>query len=200
MNFHRIRITRSDDRLRHRRKGQALIEFALTMPILLLIAFGTLSASQLLERYLTVLQLVRNAGNMYSRSVDFSLLQNRQLLLASSNGLSMTLNGGDGIVYLSRVEVADAGSNNGFPVVTNRIALGNAALLSSRIAAPATVLGNGDVVDYQNDPLARAAIASSLTLVGNDIAYVVEAYHTPTDIPIVDVFFGQQRLTATAYY
>ena len=200
MNFHRNQFTPSADRRRPRRKGQALIEFALTMPILLLIAFGTLSASQLLERHLTVLQLVRNAGNMYSRSVDFSLVQNRQLLLTSSSGLSMTLNGGDGISYLSRVEVADSGSNNGFPVVTNRVAIGNASLLSSRIAMPATVLANGDVDDYQNDPLARAAIASSLTLLGNDIAYFVEVYHTPTDIPMVDVLFGQQRLTATAYY
>lgn len=199
MNFHPNQVTRSDERCLAR-KGQALIEFALTMPILLLIAFGTLSASQLLERHLTVLQLVRNAGNMYSRSVDFSLVQNRQLLLTSSNGLSMTLNGGDGIVYLSRVEVADSGSNNGFPVVTNRVAIGNASLLLSRIAMPATILANGDVDDYQNDPLARAVISPNRTLVGNDIAYVVEAYHTPTDIPMVDSFFGQQRLTATAYY
>lgn len=198
MNSHVKQKNRLDER--RRRGGQALIEFALTLPILILFAFGTLSASQLLERYLTVLQLVRNAGNMYSRSVDFSIIQNRQLLLTASNGLSMTLNGGDGIVYLSRVEVADSGSNSGFPVVTNRISIGNAALVLSRIAMPATVLPNGDVVDYENDPLARAAIASSLTLVGTDVAYVVEAYHTPTDIPMVDAFFGQQRLTATAYY
>lgn len=182
------------------RKGQALIEFALTMPILLLIAFGTLSASQLLERYLTVLQLVRNAGNMYSRSVDFSLLQNRQLLLTASNGLSMTLDGGDGVLYLSRVEVADEGSNSGFPVVTNRVAIGNAAIALSTIAMPAAMLPNGNVIDYENDPLARAAIASSLTLAGNDVAYVVEVYHTPTDIPVVNAFFGEQRLTASAYY
>ena len=177
-----------------------MIEFALTLPILILICFGTLSASQLLERYLTVLQLVRNAGNMYSRSVDFSLTQNRELLLTSSTGLSMTLNGGDGVVYMSRVEVAGAGSNNGFPVVTNRVAVGQVSLASSRIATPTSVLPNGDVDDYENDPLARAMVAPSLTLAGGDIAYVVEAYHTPTDIPVVDLFFGQQRLTAAAYY
>lgn len=199
MNYRLPRVSRLDV-WSNPRNGQALIEFALTMPILILIAFGTLSASQLLERHLTVLQLVRNAGNMYSRSVDFSLPQNRELLLTSSSGLSMTLDGGDGVVYLSTVEVAEAGSNNGFPVVTHRIAIGNVSLASSRVATPATVLANGDVDDYQNDPLARATVASSLTLAGGDIAYVVEAYHTPTDIPVVDLFYGPQRLTAAAYY
>lgn len=199
MNFHLRRMS-CFDASRNSCKGQALVEFALTMPLLLLIAFGTLSASQLLERYLTVLQLVRNAGNMYSRSVDFSLTQNRQLLLTASGGLSMTLNGGDGVVYLSRVEVADTGSNRGYAVVANRIAIGNVSLAGSRVAMPASVLANGDVEDYQNDPLARAVVAPSLTLAAGDVTYVVEAYHTPTDIPVVDSFFGRQRLTAAAYY
>ena len=199
MNFHPSRASRFDVS-RNPARGQALIEFALTMPILILIAFGTLSASQLLERHLTVLQLVRNAGNMYSRSVDFSLVQNRELLLTSAAGLSMTLNGGDGVVYLSTVEVAAAGSNSGFPVVTNRISIGDVSLMPSRVATPAALLSNGDVDDYENDPLARATVASGLTLEDGDIAYVVEAYHTPTDMPVVDLFFGQQRLGATAYY
>jgi hypothetical protein len=199
MNFHLARAARLNIS-RRRPKGQALIEFALTMPLLLLMAFGTFSASLLLERYLTVLQLVRNAGNMYSRSVDFSLPQNRQLLLRSANGLSMTLDGGDGVIYLSTVEVAEAGLNSGFPVVTNRIEIGNVALEGSRIANPAAILPNGDVDDFENDPLARAAVAPSLTLASGDIAYFVEAYHTPADIPVVDSFFGPQHLAATAYY
>lgn len=182
------------------RSGQALIEFALTMPLLLLIAFGTLAVSQLLERYLTVVQLVRNAGNMYSRSVDFGLVQNRQLLLTSSDGLSMTLNGGDGVVYLTTVEIAEAGANDGLPVVTNRIVIGNSTIAASRIGTPAIVQASGDVSDFENDPAARATVAPTLTLESGDIAYAVEAYHTPTDIPMVASFFGQQRMIAAAYY
>ncbi len=170
------------------------------MPILLLLAFGTFSVSQLLERYLTVLQLVRNAGNMYSRSVDFSSPQNRQLLLEASNGLSMTVNGGDAVVYFSTVEVADAGANSGQPVVTHRVVVGNASLESSGIASPAVVLPSGQVSDYENDPTAVAAVASTLTLVSGDLAYVVEAFHTPTDIPIAPRMFGNRRLAAGAYY
>lgn len=199
MNMHFKRTPRPDGRLRPR-AGQALVEFALCLPILLLIAFGTLSVSQLLERYLTVLQLVRNAGNMYSRSVDFSLLQNRQLLLTSSNGLSMTLDGGDGVVYMTTVEIAEAGSNSGFPVVTNRIAIGNTSIAASRIATPTTVLASGEVLNFEDDPSARATVASTLTLVSGDLAYAVEVYHMPTDIPMVSSFFGQQRMTAAAYY
>jgi hypothetical protein len=112
----------------------------------------------------------------------------------------MTLNGGDGVIYLSTIEIAEDGSNSGFPVVTNRIVIGSAAIAASRIAAPATVLSNGEVADYENDPLARATIAPTLTLVSGDISYAVEAYHTPTDIPVVATFFGQQRMTAAAYY
>lgn len=185
---------------RNSQSGQALVEFVLTLPILLILAFGTFSVSQLLERYLTVLQITRNAGNMYSRSVDFSLIQNKQLLLEASNGLSMTLNGGAAVVYLSTVEVIDTGANSGEEVVTHRITIGNTAVAASQVAVPGTVLASGEVVNFENDPLAVASISNALTLEVGELVYVVESYHQPTDIDLAERMFGQRQLSARSYY
>jgi hypothetical protein len=137
---------------------------------------------------------------MYSRSVDFSIVQNKQLLLDTSNGLSMTINGGAAVLYLSTVEVVDTGSNAGNAVVTNRIVIGNVALAPSQVAQLGSVGASGEVINFENDPLALATISNALSLEVGDLVYVVEAYHLPSDIDLAEKMFGSRQLSARAYY
>jgi hypothetical protein len=132
--------------------------------------------------------------------VDFSVVQNQQLLLEAANGLSMTLNSGGAVVYLSTVEVVGTGANAGLAVVSHRITIGNTALASSRVAEPSNVLASGEVVNYEGDPLAVADIASALTLEVGELVYVVETYHSPTDIALAQRLFGSRQLTTRSYY
>ena len=118
-------------------RGSALIEFALLMPLFIMLCFGSLIAGIVIDRYNTVLQVVRNAGGMYARGVDFSIETNKQLLLLSAAGLGMTTTGGKGVIYLSTVSKGAAGTpNSGKLVISERFAIGSRSLASSSIGTP----------------------------------------------------------------
>ena len=103
-------------RARRHNAGDALVEFAISLPFLVMMAIGTFAVGVNVDRHLTVSQLIRNAGNMYGRGVDFSLSQNQDLLLQAATGMQMTTTGGLGVIYLSTVVLADSGQNLGLPV------------------------------------------------------------------------------------
>src|SRR3954451_12155333 len=49
---------------RRRRRGQALVEFALVLPVLLLILFGIIDAGRLIFTYNTISSAARNAARV----------------------------------------------------------------------------------------------------------------------------------------
>ena len=109
------------------------------LPILVILALGLISTGQLLERYLNVVNLARNAGNMYSRNVDFEQPLNRDLLIRAATDMNMSVNSGDGVVFLSKVSLATFGANDGLPIVDERFVIGNAGAGVSRVGTPLTV-------------------------------------------------------------
>jgi hypothetical protein len=179
--------------------GQAMMEFALTIPFVCLLTIGGFALGMTIDRHLVQSQLVRHAGNMYARGVDFSSQQNKQLLVDAATGLQMTTTGGLGTIYLSLVIPAVAGNNQGLPVVAQRFVIGNLALASSGVAMPTTVLANGDVQDYENDLAARAALPPGLTLTPGDRIYVAEAFHAPGEFRFPG-FFTPKVLYARALF
>ncbi len=173
------------------RKAQAIGEFAICLPFLVLISVGTFALGVVIDRHLTVTQLVRNAGNMYARGVDFTLQQNKQLILQAADGMQMTVAGGQGVIYLSTVIVAQTGDNLGLPVVSERIVIANASMAQSKVGMPAAVLSNGEVVDYDNDPQARATLPAGVTLANNERVYVAEVFHNPVNLSFEGIFVPQ---------
>ena len=165
-----------------------LVEFALVLPILVILALGLISTGQLLERYLNVVNLARNAGNMYSRNVDFEQPLNRDLLIRAATDMNMSVNSGDGVVFLSKVSLATFGANDGLPIVDERFVIGNAGAGVSRVGTPLTVDPvTGEVDDPENDP--DAVVPSSLrtTFVdminaGADRVFFAEVIHQPKNL------------------
>ena len=82
-------------------RGQSIVEFALALPFLVLMAVGTFAVGIIVDRHLTVGQVVRNGGNMYASGIKFDSTQNKQLLIDSGPGLDFQLTGGKTAVYLS---------------------------------------------------------------------------------------------------
>ena len=185
-------------------RGSALIEFALLMPLFIMLCFGSLIAGIVIDRYNTVLQVVRNAGSMYARGVDFSIETNKQLLLLSASGLGMTSTGGKGVIYLSTVSKGAAGTpNSGKLVISERFAIGSRSLASSSIGTPPTWdSSTGKVNDFSNQP---SAVAINMppafaTLGANERALVVEVYHKPDDLIRTVSFMRLNMMGSRAFF
>lgn len=186
-------------RMRNRVRGlprladaNAMIEFAVALPLLLMLVLGVLTAGVALDRYITVIQLGRNAASMFARDMDFSVDKNKDLLLKAAGGMSMTRSGGRGVIYLTRVTKAPAGTANaGQLVIAERYVIGNASLASSSIGQPAAQiwpdptkpLPNGDVKDRNEEPSAVGTVPPAFaSMAESDSIYVAEVYHDPDDL------------------
>jgi len=178
---------------RNRRRGNALIEFALCMSFLTPLLLGTFNVGMNLGRNLQVTQLARNAGHMYVRWVDFSQPGSQDIVVRLATGLNMTRTGGDGVVILSQVTVpsdADctaaglsggACTNRDVPVIIHRIAFGNTSLKESSFGSPPPSLLQPDGSISTNNYLTQSGVratnwSSVMTLAPGEVAYISEVY------------------------
>ena len=203
--------------------GQSIVEFALGLPFLVLLAVGTFAVGIVIDRHLTVGQVVRNGGNMYARGIKFDLTQNKQLLIDSGPGLDFQLTGGKTAVYLSLLTrvpedaICDDGggpqacANQGEVVITQRYEIGDTAStasnMSSRIGAPTTYVSGteGDVDNYFDEPSAVASGAPAVLtngatgLLSDEFIYVIEVIHRPESIAFQGVF-APEYMYARAFF
>jgi hypothetical protein len=178
---------------RKKRRGNAIIEFALSFALLMPLYVWMLVYGLDLKRMMQTNQVSRDAGHMYARGVDFSLPGNQDIIVRLAAGLNLTRTGGSGVVILSRVmkigpaECTDGGVplsqcvNLNQPVITQRIVIGNKSLRPSRIGTPpdTMLLPDGSIApaDYLKQSSARAAgFDAILNLNDGELAYVSEAW------------------------
>ena len=156
----------------------------------------------LLDRHMTVTQLVRNAGNMFARGIDFSLDANRQVLLRAASNMNMTVNGGDGVVYLSLIVIAPPGSGNneGLPVIAQRFQIGDPQVAASHVGSP-PVSADGTVPDFFNDPNAVATLPTAMTdeLQANERVFASEVFHEPKQLLFPGIV-APEIMSAIAYF
>jgi len=181
---------------RKRQGGNELIEFALVATFLLPLLFGTVVIGLNLSRSVQVTQVSRDAGHMYSRGVDFSDAANQRVIERLAQGLNIRVGGGSGVVILSTVtfigeaQCTAAGlstvscTNLNYPVITNRIVIGNASARASAFGTPSSSLiaSDGDVANYITESSARAnGFNAVLALQPGELAYVAEVYVPSSD-------------------
>ena len=140
---------------RTRQRGVAYVEFGLSMAVLLPLTLGVISIGLNMHLQLQTVQLARDAGHMFARGVDFTLLGNQQVLVAvgGSLGLSTTAGSGTAVVMLSQVRYVDVAActqagkvdTHGNPsgctnyqrwVFAQRIAIGNTTVHTSNLGSP----------------------------------------------------------------
>lgn len=181
---------------RTRQRGSEVIEFALVTSLLLPILFGTVVVGLNIARSIQVTQVSRDAGHMYSRSVDFSVAANKNIIVRLAQGLPIQVSGGAGVVILSTVMfagqaqctaaglVGSACTNLNLPVFIHRLVIGNSAARASTFGTPSPGIidSTGHVSNYLTNTSARASgFSAVLTLQAGEIAYVSEVYVPSTD-------------------
>jgi hypothetical protein len=134
-------------RKRERRRGSTLLEFAIVIPSLMLLYFGTIGLGIMMGRYIQAQQMCRDIAHMYSDGVDFTQTTPQNIVVQQlAAGTGMTTNGGNAVVILSQIQTVYAAdctaagvspcTNQGQPVFTQRIVVGNASLLTSPFGTP----------------------------------------------------------------
>src|SRR5450631_263439 len=104
----------SGDNMRSRRKkvrqcGSTLLEFAIVVPCLVTLFFGTVGLGIMMGRYIQVEQMARDIAHMYSDGVDFTQTTPQNIIVQQLGaGTGMTTIGGDGVVVLSQVQTVYA--------------------------------------------------------------------------------------------
>lgn len=192
-------------------KGNAILEFAVCLPVLVVAMFTVLTGGFWFDRYMTVLQLGRTGASMFARGMNFSTSANQDLLLMAAHGLRMQKTGGDGVIYLTRLVQAPPGSaNDGELVMAERYVIGDSSIRSSKLGTPSGTIWpdptepqpNGSVKDYQDEPSAVASVPSSIsTLPLGESMFVTEVYHDSQDLNFGRAFITTPlQLAATIYY
>ena len=184
-----------------RESGNAIVEFALVATFLVSLLMGTFSVGMTLTRSVQAGIVSRDAGAMFMRYVDFTLTQNKTLLVRLANGMGMTESGGNGVVIMTQItKIGDAQCiaggltpsscpNNGQNVVVKRVSVGNPAVFTTTFGNPISSILQSDgtitATNYLNDTSARASgFATVMTLNDGEFAYVSEAYFNTPEIAL----------------
>lgn len=168
------------------RRGSALIEFAATAPVLLMLAVGAAFTGAGFDRYFALQQLARAAANMHSAGVDFSLPEQRALLSEISSGLDLGAEG-DTVVYLSTI----ADTPDGMRMV-RRFRVGTETVGSSTVSS-----AKGQ---YDGAVVPPAEVELDFQLSAGQRSYVVEAVHDPTGLFPPGVLGDDFRFRVRAVY
>jgi hypothetical protein len=120
------------------KRGVALIEFALILPLLILIALAVVDIGRLIQVRLIVTNLAREGGSLASRqsTLDASLIS----LLQSSSNPPMDMSGANGKIFITRIRAGTGVSPNNVPTIAAQLN-GGALPWSSGIGAGRPRLG-----------------------------------------------------------
>jgi hypothetical protein len=166
---------------RRPQRGNTIVEFAAVALFLTPLLLGTFTLGMNLNQSVRVTQVVRDAGHMYARFVDFTLPSNQDILVRLAIGLRMTREGGDGVIILSKITFLNDADCTGAGVsladCTNRVVVGNPTLRASDYGTPSNTSldASGNSYDIYRDTSVRATnFGSVLTLNSGQFAFVAE--------------------------
>ena len=165
-------LTRRPFAGRNGRRGTALIEFALILPVLIILVLATVDFGRLIQARLIISNVSREGGSLAARqtTVDTSLIT-----VLKESGKPLNLIGADGKIIITRVKAGlSAGAPN--PAIATQDSRGTLAR-SSTIAAGNPNLGL--TASIYNHLLFKSANATS------DIA----------EVTVVEVFYKYRPIT-----
>ena len=179
-----------------RRLGVATLELALAASFTIPLLLGVAAIGIRLGRTLQATQLTRDVAHMYALGADFSLPGTQAIASTLSRDFDLSSTGQAVLLFsrLEKVQQTDCTAaglhtcpNLNLPVFTQRITMGNTALMTSQFGTPpAAYIGSGGnilSVDYcQQTSLVAAGFDSVLTLAAGQTATMVEGYFAMPDI------------------
>jgi hypothetical protein len=163
-------------RKRERQSGSTLLEFAIVVPCLTMLFFGSIGLGVMMGRYIQAVVVDRDVAHMYSDGVDFTQTTPQNIIVQQlALGTGMTATGGNGVIVFSHIQTvyqADCTSagvancaNLGLPVFTQRIVVGNKGLRASSFGTPTSTLmdasGNISATVYLSNSDSTVRVASA---------------------------------------
>lgn len=168
-------ITRTYRRLRADR-GQSIVEFAVTLPLMLLVSLGVVETSNALMRQHVATKMAREGSNMISRNTELADAGNALRAMTQNPAEFSTKS----LVIFSVLMRSQTGSNNGQIVLYQRYQLGNGALGGSRLngsCSTCTAANDYTAQNPNNTTSLRVTNAPpNIITVPGGMIYVTEVY------------------------
>ena len=181
-------------------RGSVMIELALAMSVAFPLLLGVGAIGIRLGRTLQATQLTRDVAHMYAWGTDFSLAGTQAIARTLSQDFNLTSTGESVLLFstvyvVQQIDCTAAGlhtcPNLNLAVFTQRVALGNTTLRTSKFGTPpANYVGSGGNIapaDYcQQASLVATGFSSVLALGAGQYSTVVEGYFAMPDINFLD--------------
>jgi len=162
-------------------RGSISVQVVLCALFLVPLAIGIYLSSGTNRRSNHANQVSHDLASMYAQGVDFSQPANRNIalrLLDSRDGRTVLI-----FTRIRGIGPSDCGTapgaqctNNGFPVIVQRIVIGDADLHPSSLGSPASIDPvSGNVLNWATDASARVA-DSGVSLKPGESAYAAETF------------------------
>lgn len=180
------------------------MEFVLSSLVWMPLLVGVIGIGIELVREIQVTQVCRDAAHMHAYGIDFSQSSNKSLILKTAPNLGLTVDGGNGLILLSTIEVvseADCAAggldskdcpNFNKPVFVKQISIGDEDYRAkgsfNPTSGPPPTDSTGSVSQYDilNSPTVRAtnigSLDSILPMLPGQTAYVGEMFVSNNDL------------------
>ena len=156
-------------------RGQSIVEFAICLPLLLLVTLGVIEMSNALMSQHVITKVAREGSNMISRETKLAATATAlRTMDANSGSFDSTTK-----VIFSVLMRSQTGNNNGFLVLYQRMEFGNLSLGASRLNGSGTF---NSATDYTaNNPNGDTALRvtnapSGIAADPGGMIYVTEVY------------------------
>lgn len=194
--------------MRNSPRGQSLVEFAMVLPLMLLMVLGVIEVAYALYVDHLIAKLAREGSNLISRQ---TYVQDAETAILAGATAPLSLNTASGKLIFSAVTIGSSGANNGQIIIIKRRTVGS---LSGKSAvdgstSPPTSSYNGapdyTAIDSNNDTAIRSAatLPNGLVLAAGQVLYVTEIFTSRGDITPFSRFYKwalPTSLYAAAYF
>jgi Flp pilus assembly protein TadG len=190
-------------------RGQSLMEFALVLPIMLLLTLGVIEVGYALYVGHLLAKLTREGSNLTSRQ---TYIQDAESALLAGSSAPLNLNSASGKLIFSAVTLGTSGTNNGKIIIIKRRTVGT--LSGSKSAVDGTVSppvssynGTPDYTakDSNNDAAIQGAttLPNGMVLSAGQVLYVTEIFTSRGDLTPFSRFYKwalPTKLYSAAYF
>ncbi len=155
--------------------GQSIVEFAICLPVLLLLSLGVVETSNALMSQHVITKIAREGSNMISRETKLTATATAlRTMDANSGSFDSTTK-----VIFSVLMRSQTGSNNGFLVLYQRMEFGNLSLGASRLNGSGTFNSANDYTANNPNSDAGLRVTNAPAGIATDpggMIYVTEVY------------------------
>jgi Flp pilus assembly protein TadG len=183
-------------------RGQSIVEFAVTLPLMLVVSLGVVETSNALMSQHVITKMAREGANMISRETELVDAGNALRMMTSNPA---EFNATTHVIF-SVLMLSQSGTNNGQLVLYQRYETGNLSVGASQLNGSCGTCNAGNdytALNPNNNTALRVTNApTNIVTVPGGLIYVTEVYKTfDTLTPVSNLGITvPPRLYSVAYF